>query len=175
MHKKGFTLIELLVVISIIGVLSSVVLATLNTVRGNARDARRISDMDQIQLALELFYNDYERYPITPGGPTWDDHWEYLQECLSAGTNCGFSTGSFTSVLPNVPNDPLDDPNTSSDADPTYFAGWEGRTPQNYILRVRLENTNNPILDQDADGGWRTAVDNLCNDPWYCIKKNYPW
>lgn len=56
--NKGFTLIELLVVIAIIGILSSVVLASLNNAREKARDARRISDIKNIQLALELEADD---------------------------------------------------------------------------------------------------------------------
>ncbi|HEQ78172.1 MAG TPA: prepilin-type N-terminal cleavage/methylation domain-containing protein, partial [Euryarchaeota archaeon] len=61
--KKGFTLIELLVVISIIGLLSSVILASLNTARSKARDAQRISDLKQIQLALELYRDENGVYP----------------------------------------------------------------------------------------------------------------
>lgn len=55
--ERGFTLIELLVVIAIIGILSSVVLASLNSARVKARDARRVADLKQIQVAQELFYD----------------------------------------------------------------------------------------------------------------------
>ena len=52
---KGFTLIELLVVIAIIGILSSVVLVSLNTARAKARDVKSLSDMHQMQIALEFY------------------------------------------------------------------------------------------------------------------------
>ena len=61
--KRGFTLIELLVVIAIIGILSSVVLASLNSARGKARDARRKEDIGEIQKALEMYYDSYGGYP----------------------------------------------------------------------------------------------------------------
>ncbi|PIQ91523.1 MAG: hypothetical protein COV70_03240, partial [Parcubacteria group bacterium CG11_big_fil_rev_8_21_14_0_20_39_22] len=61
--NKGFTLIELLVVIAIIGMLSSVVLASLNSARAKARDARRVADLTQISKALELYYDKYGGYP----------------------------------------------------------------------------------------------------------------
>src|SRR3990167_526198 len=54
-ESRGFTLIELLVVITIIGLLASVVLARLSSARAKARDARRYSDLLQLQLALELY------------------------------------------------------------------------------------------------------------------------
>jgi prepilin-type N-terminal cleavage/methylation domain-containing protein len=57
MKKKGFTLIELLVVISIISMLTSVVLASLNDARAKARDIRRIQDLNQIRNAFFLYYD----------------------------------------------------------------------------------------------------------------------
>jgi len=63
-NEKGFTLIELLVVIAIIGMLSSVVLASMNTARKKARDARRLADARSILTALELHYDNGNTYPV---------------------------------------------------------------------------------------------------------------
>lgn len=64
-NKKGFTLIELLVVIAIIGILSSVVLASLNSARKKSRDARRVADIGQLRLALELYFDANRDYPAS--------------------------------------------------------------------------------------------------------------
>lgn len=61
--KPGFTLIELLVAVSIIGVLSTLVLANFNAARERARDAQRKSDLKQTQTALLAYYNDIGSYP----------------------------------------------------------------------------------------------------------------
>lgn len=61
--KFGFTLVELLVVIAIIGILASIISASLVTSRKKGRDARRIADIKNIQLALEEYYNDNLKYP----------------------------------------------------------------------------------------------------------------
>ena len=69
-NARGFTLIELLVVISIIGLLASIVLVSVNSARVKARDARRMSDLKQLQLALEMYYDSNNAYPST-GGSWW--------------------------------------------------------------------------------------------------------
>jgi prepilin-type N-terminal cleavage/methylation domain-containing protein len=63
--KGGFTLIELLVVISIIGLLSSVVLASVNAARSKARDASRVQALVQLRNSLELYYSKHGSYPVT--------------------------------------------------------------------------------------------------------------
>ncbi len=52
-NSRGFTLIELLVVIAIIGILSSVVLTSLSSARNRAKDARVISDVQQLRTQIE--------------------------------------------------------------------------------------------------------------------------
>jgi len=64
-NKKGFTLIELLVVIAIIGILSSVVLASLNTARGKGNDAKVKAQLSGLRAAAEIYYDDNTDY-----GPT---------------------------------------------------------------------------------------------------------
>jgi prepilin-type N-terminal cleavage/methylation domain-containing protein len=61
--SKGFTLIELLVVISIISLLSSVVLVSLNSTREKARKTAFVETLKQTQTALEIFKTSNGNYP----------------------------------------------------------------------------------------------------------------
>ena len=56
-HFRGFTLIELLVVIAIIGILSAVILASLNTARSKGMDAATQSNLQTIQTQAALDYS----------------------------------------------------------------------------------------------------------------------
>ena len=57
-HYRGFTLIELLVVIAIIGILSAVVLASLNTARSKGNDAAIKSNLDTIRTQSAIYYDN---------------------------------------------------------------------------------------------------------------------
>lgn len=101
---RGFTLIELLVVIAIIGILSSVVLASLNTARSKARDAVRKSDLKQLQNALEVYFNDHGAYPIVS---SWSGH--QTSGCgISAGLSGsgGYIPNLAPTYIPVLPVDP---------------------------------------------------------------------
>jgi len=94
--KKGFTLIELLIVIVIIGIIASLAMIGLNSVRTKSRDARRITDVRQIQNALEIYRNDNGVYPsaITSGQPmTGENDYTYMPKVPAApGVNDGDCT-----------------------------------------------------------------------------------
>ncbi|MEK7564624.1 MAG: type II secretion system protein [Patescibacteria group bacterium] len=139
--NKGFTLVELLVVITIIGILASVVLVSLNSARGKARDAKRLGDVRQIALALEFCYNDLGKYLPASTFPV-------------AGTPLGCSG---TIYISNMPSDP-------SGGD-YFFAVDNDSNPQKYVIATKLE-TPNTALNADKDG---TAYGIDCEDPVYCL------
>ena len=70
-YKKGFTLIELLVVIAIIGILSSVVLASLNTARNKGADAAIRGNINGTRATAELFYDNANTYVGLGGDSTF--------------------------------------------------------------------------------------------------------
>ncbi len=61
-RTQGFTLIELLVVIAIIGILSAVVLASLNTARSKGSDAAVQSDITGVRTQAAIYLNDHGNY-----------------------------------------------------------------------------------------------------------------
>ena len=115
--RRGFTLIELLVVIAIIGILASVVLVNLNTARLRARNAERISTVDQVKLALQLFFDDNQAYPTTAQLPAAPGVW----------TNA--PVGLLGTYLPKQPN------TVAGATTYTYFSTG----PTNYCFGVYLE------------------------------------
>ena len=151
-NQKGFTLIELLVVIAIIGVLSTIVLVSLNTARQKARDVRRVSDMRQVALGLEMYYdsNTDTGYP----GTVAVESWAVMDTALEGG---GFIT--------SVPTEP-----GTNDA----YQYWVAGDKQSYVLMAILEDDNHSALDDDVDGGAAVNLGCDCVDtagsPKYCIK-----
>lgn len=61
-QNKGFTLIELLVVVAIIGILASVVLASLNSARGKGTDSAIKGELSSIRAQAEIYYDTEGNY-----------------------------------------------------------------------------------------------------------------
>ena len=121
---SGFTLIEILIVVAIIGILASVALVGLNPVQKKGRDARRISDLRQIQTSLELYFTKNGTYPDAQDFPA-------LKTALTdaqIGTN-------------NIPDDPRNAPSN----DIHYYYGVSPAF-DSYVLGAQLEDHSNPVL-----------------------------
>jgi prepilin-type N-terminal cleavage/methylation domain-containing protein len=100
--QAGFTLIELLVVIALIGILASVILVSLNSARGKARDAYRVSSIIELQKAVELYYNDYGAYPVQGSwGGTCSEFGSYGVTGAS-----GYIPNLAPTYIPTLPVDP---------------------------------------------------------------------
>lgn len=124
--QKGFTLIELLVVIAIIGTLASVVLSSLDTARGKARDSKRSAEIGQISKALQLYWTDNDgQYPPHNSGT----------RVLSSLTE--LTAGGHMQALPI-------DPTEGDTATGYRYARQAGGNA--YTLLVRFE--------EDSHGSW---------------------
>ncbi len=133
-HTRGFTLIELLVVIAIIGMLASIVLASLGSARVKARDARRIADMRSIRNALELYNDSNNAYP--PNG-AWT--------CSTDAAVWGGLQTALAPYIASLPKDPLNNalgPWVTGNY--SYCYGRHATNVNEYDLVAQFEDQNNP-------------------------------
>lgn len=169
--QPGFTLIELLAVVSIIGVLSAVIMTSLNGERAKSRDARRLADLNQIQKALELYYLRHGSYPAFNGigTPTTAD-------CTAGGTSndwCGLET-ELKDFIPKLPRDPVGIQATYR----YYYDSDSGNSNKDYGMMTRFEHPNSFRLVAN-DGGFYTGSSGTTGlyyevgeQPSFCMRKS---
>ena len=147
----GFTLIELLVVIAIIGLLSSIVLASLNSARNKATVIRAASDLKQITNALVLYQSDnngnypcfdhswddtretawaasYLRWPKNPWGERY--HWEHSLQGFTFSISINAPGATNAQALDNVMDDKnLATGNIRGDGNRLEYGGMDQSVP----------------------------------------------
>jgi prepilin-type N-terminal cleavage/methylation domain-containing protein len=126
---KGFTLIELLVVIAVIALLVTLSILALSNARTAARDSKRVADIRQMQTALELFYDNNNRYPTNA---------EFQSGRLSYFDS---NTGTTTFIsIPTAPT-PADGFCTDSNNGYAYNASADGSTyGLNFCTAKKINN-----------------------------------
>ncbi len=136
----GFTLVELMVTISIIAILTGIIITNLTSSRSKARDAKRVSDLGQIQLALELYFDRCKQYPKQVNG---DRHISNAMLTVHNGPGCSTSSSiTLSSYISNIPTPP------SGTGETTYgYDVISVNAPTNYVLHTRLENYNEVLKD----------------------------
>lgn len=94
---RGFTLIEILIAITILATLGGGVILTLNPAKqiNKSRDAQRQSDLNQIRIASDAYYNDTRCYPTElPFGQEWSVGGTVYMKEVPQDATCNTQGGS---------------------------------------------------------------------------------
>ncbi|OGE76711.1 MAG: hypothetical protein A3C85_04310 [Candidatus Doudnabacteria bacterium RIFCSPHIGHO2_02_FULL_48_21] len=160
----GFTLIELLVVISVIGLLASVIMVSLNSARAKARDSRRKAELTQITRALELYYDTYGGYPTSA--------WSNANASVSYAVFSSLcNQTNFTQFMPDCPNDPKYPNVNCYNAEYVYISESfrnPGTLGKEYVLYATLEDQSTTNLNSSQ---W---PDNNMISVWPCAGYGTP-
>lgn len=148
---KAFTIVELLVVIAIIAIITAIITSNFATAKSKSRDAKRVSDLNNIQLALEYYFDRCKTYPKPSAGNIPD-----LNSSTGSCIALNLKLSNFISVIPSPPSN-----------DAYTYAVDDTNNPQDYVLMTVLENDNS-VLRDDIDG---TVYSVDCEDTLkhYCI------
>ncbi len=167
--NKGFTLVEMMVVIAIIAILTGIIITGLVGSKAKSRDAKRASDLSQIQLAVEQFFDRCDQYPTslipTAGG---------AGICPNNTSGIPITFGNFISVIPK-------DPTTNSSYD---YVVNNGTTPTDYVLHTKFEAVNSVSPQSAPVPNWWTVSQSFASNPSvtgssscdtllnYCVRPN---
>jgi uncharacterized protein (TIGR02145 family)/prepilin-type N-terminal cleavage/methylation domain-containing protein len=159
---KGFTLIELLVVIAIIGLLVTLSILALTNARVASRDSKRVSDVKQIQLSLEMYFDSENRYPSTA---------EFQSGAIASfGSTTGTTT--YMGIIPTAPT-PNDGACSGSDNTYAYSVSPDGSS---YTLDFCLAKKINDLTAGNliAFPGGIVRGFNVCGDSYSYAGVSYP-
>jgi prepilin-type N-terminal cleavage/methylation domain-containing protein len=134
---RGFTLIELLVVIAIIALLTGIILTSLTSSKAKSRDAERVSDISQLQLALELYFDRCHVYPVAVNNN--------VKDSLTNGscTDQQGITVNFSDYIGKIPVPPAGaNPDQSTSGYGYYVNSIDDTKVTDYILYASLEGVS---------------------------------
>lgn len=143
-NQQGYNLIELMVVVGIIGLLSSVVVASLASARKSSRETTRKADLVQLQKALEGYFTANSGFPST-GGAWWGTSANGGSKTTS-GVNA-YIPGLAGNYLSTLPTDPLN-----------INTGWSG-------FNYKSDGSNYKIILSDQGPETFPASNELFYDP----------
>ncbi|HVY67312.1 MAG TPA: prepilin-type N-terminal cleavage/methylation domain-containing protein [Patescibacteria group bacterium] len=110
-YEAGFTLLELLVVIAIIGLLSGVIMISVQVARAKARDAKRAADIRQMITSLEQYHIQAGYYPTGTASVASAETGAALDDPAAFDGSAEPMVPDYIGIMPAAPL-PADDPGT---------------------------------------------------------------
>lgn len=138
--KRGFTIIELLVVILIVGLVGTLAAVAVNSARSKQRDASRLSNVRQVQSALENYFNEANAYPSGDALPLGDST---QSVCLGSGgfaANCSGDDRVYLRVVVGTLDKGLNDAVTCGEPSRNAFCYSAMEDRASYAIEFELEN-----------------------------------
>ncbi|KKS92604.1 MAG: Type II secretion system protein G [Candidatus Collierbacteria bacterium GW2011_GWB1_44_6] len=150
---KGFTLMELLIVVSLIMILSVVGMGSFTLATIKSKDTQRKNNLNQIVKAIESFYTDVGRYPLSADG---DDFLRcYIKDGTSV-TNSICEDNKLYAVIDQAMTTYIVIP---EDPDPSQKYVYISADGFSYEIYAALENMGDKDLLRDEAG-------HVITDPW---------
>lgn len=136
--KRSVSLLEVLVIAAVIGLLGTLSAIALDSARERARDAKRLADIVRLQANLELFFNDFNSYPVVSEAVPLG---QVETRCLVSSGFSASCDGSeiYMKPVPAAPTDGLKELVGCGDVASAYcYRGDE----ESYTIGFELENDN---------------------------------
>lgn len=154
---RGFTLMELLVVMVLLGILVALGLTNFRGSQAKSRDSRRKSELRQIALTLETYFNDKGQYPDDDGAGN-------IIACApDDATKCDWGSqwtdSKGTIYMITLPADP---------SGKSYYYDVLGAANTSYQLYARLENTLDSDVTKDGSGNPEAYTGLSCGGASLC-------
>ena len=154
-NKKGFTLIELLVVIAIIGILASVVLASLNSARTKGSDAAIKANLANIRAQAALYYDTNNTYNNTNAGVT----------CTITGA--GTASAGCITLFGAGAGTAQEGLKAAASAAGTTAYGYVSSTGDAWFTAVNLKTSGAGYYCVDSSGSGKVISGTLTTTPWF--------
>ena len=157
-----------MVVIAIIAILTGIIITGLVGSKAKSRDAKRASDLSQISLALEQYFDRCYQYPTAiVGDPT-----KITSASCPTNNNAQITLGNFISKIPT-------DPTTNA----SYGYATNGTPPSDFVLYTTFETGNSVMNQSPPNPSWfsvntfdcantATTPPSSSADYDYCVRPN---
>lgn len=160
---RGFTIVELLIVIVVIGILAAITIVAYNGIQARGRDSARISKLNQIAKAIELYKVDNGTYPQILDGNGAES------ACGSQTQNWGHCDRNkilADAIAPYMTLDPTSLSDAAQANNYYYYTSQASDNYQTYGMSVFLEGNGG-----QNDGGYFSNYYEVGPKPSYCMSK----